>query len=278
MLLGAISGLAAVAAAMICAGTGSFAGLRWLWAWPACFALCWVVLTAVAFVFLLIMAMWVDQDVPQEKNSRFYRAMTHLYIGFIKSVVRLRVDTRGLDKTPQEGRFMLVCNHLNDSDPAILLYYFKQSRIAFISKQENKDMFIVGKLMHKLQCQLLNRDNDRDALRCILKCIQMLKDDRASIAVFPEGYVSKQRRLLPFRSGVFKIAQKANVPIVVCTMTNTADSISNLLHQKPSHIDLHLLEVIPAQELQGVNTAQIGQRIYDLMAADLGPENISDDE
>ena len=154
MLLGAISGLAAVAAAMICAGTGSFAGLRWLWAWPACFALCWVVLTAVAFVFLLIMAMWVDQDVPQEKNSRFYRAMTHLYIGFIKSVVRLRVDTRGLDKTPQEGRFMLVCNHLNDSDPAILLYYFKKSRIAFISKQENKDMFIVGKLMHKLQCQL----------------------------------------------------------------------------------------------------------------------------
>jgi hypothetical protein len=61
-------------------------------------------------------------------------------------------------------------------------------------------------------------------------------------------------------------------------MTNTADSISNLLHLKPSHIDLHLLEVIPAQELQGVNTAQIGQRIYDLMAADLGPENISDDE
>lgn len=272
MLLGAISGLAAVAAAMICAGTGSFAGLRWLWAWPACFALCWVVLTAVAFVFLLIMAMWVDQDVPQEKNSRFYRAMTHLYIGFIKSVVRLRVDTRGLDKTPQEGRFMLVCNHLNDSDPAILLYYFKKSRIAFISKQENKDMFIVGKLMHKLQCQLLNRDNDRDALRCILKCIQMLKDDRASIAVFPEGYVSKQRRLLPFRSGVFKIAQKAQVPIVVCTLQGTEHVFRNIMRLKPTNVRLHLLEVIPAEELNGKSTVEIARRVRAVMAEDLDPE------
>lgn len=272
MLLGAISGLAAVAAAMICAGTGSFAGLRWLWAWPACFALCWVVLTAVAFVFLLIMAMWVDQDVPQEKNSRFYRAMTHLYIGFIKSVVRLRVDTRGLDKTPQEGRFMLVCNHLNDSDPAILLYYFKKSRIAFISKQENKDMFIVGKLMHKLQCQLLNRDNDRDALRCILKCIQMLKDDRASIAVFPEGYVSKQRRLLLFRSGVFKIAQKAQVPIVVCTLQGTEHVFRNIMRLKPTNVRLHLLEVIPAEELNGKSTVEIARRVRAVMAEDLDPE------
>ena len=272
MLLGAISGLAAVAAAMICAGPGSFAGLRWLWAWPACFALCWVVLTAVAFVFLLIMAMWVDQDVPQEKNSRFYRAMTHLYIGFIKSVVRLRVDTRGLDKTPQEGRFMLVGNHLNDSDPAILLYYFKKSRIAFISKQENKDMFIVGKLMHKLQCQLLNRDNDRDALRCILKCIQMLKDDRASIAVFPEGYVSKQRRLLPFRSGVFKIAQKAQVPIVVCTLQGTEHVFRNIMRLKPTNVRLHLLEVIPAEELNGKSTVEIARRVRAVMAEDLDPE------
>ena len=229
-------------------------------------------LTAVAFVFLLIMAMWVDQDVPQEKNRRFYRAMTHLYIGFIKSVVRLRVDTRGLDKTPQEGRFMLVCNHLNDSDPAILLYYFKKSRIAFISKQENKDMFIVGKLMHKLQCQLLNRDNDRDALRCILKCIQMLKDDRASIAVFPEGYVSKQRRLLPFRSGVFKIAQKAQVPIVVCTLQGTEHVFRNIMRLKPTNVRLHLLEVIPAEELNGKSTVEIARRVRAVMAEDLDPE------
>lgn len=272
MLLGAISGLAAVAAAMICAGTGGFTGLRWLWMLPVGFVLCWIVLTAAAFVFLLVMAKRVDQAVPQEKNSPFYRAMAHLYISFIKTVVRLRVDARGLEKTPKGGRFMLVCNHLNDSDPAILLHYFKNSQLAFISKQENKDMFIVGKLMHKLQCQLLNRENDRDALRCILKCIQMLKDDQVSIAVFPEGYVSKQRRLLPFRPGVFKIAQKAQVPIVVCTLQGTEHVFHNIKRLKPTNVRLHLVDVIPAEEMAGVTTVDIAKRVRDLMLSDLDEE------
>jgi hypothetical protein len=29
--------------------------------------------------------------------------------------------------------------------------------VAFISKKENKDMFLVGKVMHKLLCQLIDR-------------------------------------------------------------------------------------------------------------------------
>jgi len=180
------------------------------------------------------------------------------------------VDTKGLEKTPKEGRFMLVCNHLDDSDPAVLLHYFRDSQLAFISKRENRDMFIVGKLMHKLQCQLVNRENDREALKCILKCIEILKNDRASIAVFPEGYESKDGRLLPFRPGVFKIAQKAQVPIVVCTLQGSEGVIRNLKKLKPlPRVQLYLLEVIPAEELAGKTTVEIAQRVRSIMLSDL---------
>ena len=231
-----------------------------------------------AFLFLWYLAKRVDTEKPQEEYSNFYCKVLTCYIRSVLPVVGVHVHPQGLEKIPTDGRFMLVCNHCSNIDPVILLGYFPDSQLAFISKRENKDMFLVGKLMHKLLCQLINRENDREALKTIINCINILKEDKASIAVFPEGYIHDDRKFHHFRNGVFKIAQKANVPIVVCTMTNTADSISKLLHLKPSHIDLHLLEVIPAQELQGVSTAQIGQRIYDLMAADLGPENISDDE
>ena len=40
-------------------------------------------------------------------------------------------------------------------------------------------------------------------------------------AVFPEGYTSMDEKLHPFRSGVFKIALRAKVPVVVCTVQNT---------------------------------------------------------
>lgn len=84
-----------------------------------------------------------------------------------------------------------MCNHLNDLDPLSLLKHFKKSQLAFISKRENDEKFIVGKLMHKILCQPINRENDREALKTIVKCIQILKEDKASIAVFPEGYTSR---------------------------------------------------------------------------------------
>ena len=278
MLIIVISLLALAGGCLIAYLTGAFCSLAWLWEVPVSFLGLFLLLAGLAFLFLWYLAKRVDTEKPQEEYSNFYCKVLTCYIRSVLPVVGVHVHPQGLEKIPTDGRFMLVCNHCSNIDPVILLGYFPDSQLAFISKRENKDMFLVGKLMHKLLCQLINRENDREALKTIINCINILKKDKASIAVFPEGYIHDDRKFHHFRNGVFKIAQKANVPIVVCTMTNTADSISNLLHLKPSHIDLHLLEVIPAQELQGVNTAQIGQRIYDLMAADLGPENISDDE
>ena len=278
MLIIVISLLALAGGCLIAYLTGAFCSLAWLWAVPVSFLGLFLLLAGLAFLFLWYLAKRVDTEKPQEEYSNFYCKVLTCYIRSVLPVVGVHVHPQGLEKIPTDGRFMLVCNHCSNIDPVILLGYFPDSQLAFISKRENKDMFLVGKLMHKLLCQLINRENDREALKTIINCSNILKEDKASIAVFPEGYIHDDRKFHHFRNGVFKIAQKANVPIVVCTMTNTADSISNLLHLKPSHIDLHLLEVIPAQELQGVNTAQIGQRIYDLMAADLGPENISDDE
>ena len=50
--------------------------------------------------------------------------------------------------------------------------------------------------------------------------------------------------------------------------------IRNAKKLKPSQIHVHLLAVIPPEEIKGVPTVQIAQRIHDMMAADLGPENV----
>ena len=116
----------------------------------------------------------------------------------------------------------------------------------------------------------VNRENDREALKTILKCIQLLKTDEVSIGVFPEGGIFEKDKLHSFRSGVFKIAQKAEVPIVVCTMKGTSDLFHNMKRLKPTTVDLHLLEVIPTEELKGHTTVEIAERIHAMMLADLG--------
>ena len=243
-----------------------------LWLLPVMFCGAYAVLFLLAFLFLCAVCAVVDLDKPQEHDSKFYRTVMHLYIEALISLVRLKVEVSGLEKTPKEGRFLLVCNHQNESDPGILLHYFKKSQLAFISKRENATMFAVGKFMHKIMCQLVNRENDREALKTILKCIQLIRDDEVSIGAFPEGGILVENKLSHFRSGMFKIAQKTGVPIVVCTLKGTSDLFRNLKRLKPTHVRLHLVDVIPAEEVKGANTVELGDRIYNMMLADLGPE------
>ena len=272
MLIGGILTLSAVLAVLLYLSCGAW------WVLPLGFAGALVLLAALAFVFLWAACQAVDTTRPQEKDSPFYRQLAYLYIDAIVAVARVHVHTRGLENTPKDGRFVLVCNHTSDADPAILLRAFKKSQLAFISKQENSTMFLVGKLMHKLMCQLVNRENDREALKTILKCIQLIKDDVVSIGVFPEGYIHEDRKLHPFRHGVFKIAQKARVPIVVCTLKDTYPVFRNAARLKRSDVELNLLTVIPAEEVVSTTTVELGQRIYDMMAQDLGPERVHQEE
>ena len=278
MLLVSVAVISLLAGALVCLGCDAFLSQSWLWMLPVSFLGFFLLIALLCFLFLMYLCKRVDQNVPQEEDDKFYRIVANLIVESALPFLRIHVEKFGLEKVPTDGRFLLVCNHCNDSDPIILLYCLKKSQLAFISKRENSTMFVIGPMMHKIQCQLINRENDREALKTILKCIQILKEDKASVAVFPEGGIlSEDGKLHHFRPGVFKIAQKANVPIVVCTLKDTKDVVRNIKRLKPSRVRMEVLDVIPAEELKGVTTVDIAHRCYDLMAANLGPGLIAED-
>ncbi len=274
MLIAILCLVASTGAAATCLLTDAFYSLAWLWVLPVSFLSGFVLTGVLAYLFLLLACAVVDPDKPRERYSRFYQIMAVWYIEAILALVRIRIHTEGLEKRPKEGPYVLMCNHLHEIDPAILLYYFRRHRLAFISKQENRNMFLVNKVLPMLRCPMINRENDREALKTILHSIKLVKEDGLCLGVFPEGYIHKQRKLQHFRPGVFKIPQKANVPVVVCTLRNTQHAVKNMLKLKSTDIYFHVLDVIPAQELQGKNTVELAGRVYEMMARDLGPENV----
>ena len=272
MLLGGITLVSVIAAVLI--GIGA-EGLNWLWMIPVLslgFTLLGVLL---AFLFLLFLASIVDLKKEQQEDSKLYRKTVELYLQSALPPLRWHIKTTGMEKVPESGRFLLVCNHVSLADPVVLLRVFTGKQLAFISKKENQSMFLVGKVMHKMLCQPIDRENDKAALKTIIRCIQILREDKASVAVFPEGYIHEDKKLHHFRSGVFKIAKKTEVPIVVCTMKNTKDAISNLLHHRHTNIEVSVLATIQPEEYKDLTTVDLGERIYRMMAEDLGPENVS---
>ena len=271
MLIPLIAILSAAGAFALCALTGGFETMWWLAILPGGFLLLFVLLIVLAFLILWLICSTVDLDQPQgEEDSPFFRRLLRWYIPAVLFILQTTVHTTGLEKTPVDGRFLLVCNHLSDMDPVVLLHCFRDSQLAFISKRENRDMFIVGKIMHRILCQMINRENDREALKTILKCVDILKTDKASVAVFPEGYTSVDGRFQNFRHGVFKIAQKAKVPIVVCTLHNTQYVFGNARRLKRTRVEMHLLDVIQPEEFAGIPAVELGNWIHAMMAKDLG--------
>ncbi len=264
-------------AVLLCLGLDGFESLAWLWLLPAGYVGLTLLLGVLIFLFILLCGALVNQDKPQEKDSPFYRFLIGLIAEAAVPILSVDMHTKGLENTPREGRFLLVCNHTSLMDPVLLLHCFKNSQLAFISKRENRNMFLVGKLMHKIQTQLINRENDREALKTILKCISLIKEDKASVAVFPEGYIHPDRKLHHFRSGVFKIAQKTKVPIVVCTLRGTEPIFRNAKKLIKSPVQLNLVSVVQPETYEALTTVELGTRIYEMMARDLGPENVSEE-
>lgn len=278
MLLGFLFSAPAVCAVILCLCLGGFESLAWLWLLPVGYIGSLIVTAGLIFLFVRICELAVDPNKPQEEDSKFYRFLVRVIAEAAMPILSVRMHVSGLEKTPKEGRFLLVCNHLNEMDPVVLLHHFPDSQLAFISKRENQNMFVVGRFMHKLMCQLMNRENDREALKTILKCVELIQEDKVSIAVFPEGYIKPDKKLHHFRHGVFKIAQKTKVPIVVCTLQNTQYVFHNGLRLKPTDVHLHLVEVLQPEDYAGMSTVELGTKVYEMMAQDLGPENVSSEE
>lgn len=221
------------------------------------------------FLFLalvVVSAVLIRMEKTCEKDSAYFRWLSRqvIYLGITAGGVK--VHTTGTELVPKDGRFLLVCNHLYDLDPAVILYVLPDCQLAFISKKENDKIPIVGKVMHKLMCLPIDRENDRAALRTILKAVEYLKQDKVSVAIFPEGYVSKTGELLPFRNGAFKIAQKAGVPVVVSVLTNTKPLGKNLFRRR-TDVWFDILQTIPTEAVQAVSTKELGDRIHATMEA-----------
>lgn len=275
MVIGIVAVLAIIFAALICIGADAFLSLTWLWLLPVSWLCAFLGIILLAFLVVLVMCACVDLDKEEKEDNRFYRNVIYMIADAAHTVLQVKVKSRGVEKIPTDGRVLLVCNHLDNSDPVIIFHQVrKRQKLAFIAKREVGSMFVVGKLMHKMLCQRINRENDREALKTILKCIEIIKEDKASIAVFPEGGIRGGNVLHPFRSGVFKIAQRTQVPIVVCTLWGTQTVFKNGLRLKPSHVDFHVVGVVQPEEYAGMTAVQIGNLVHAMMAEDLGPDKV----
>lgn len=222
-------------------------------------------------IHLVITVIWIltiRTDKPV-KNGKPFRRWINITVPLLMKLVRVKVNAKGTDKVPENGRMLFVCNHQHDFDPIMILSVFPEHEIGFIGKKEiYKTMPLIGKAMHGLHSLPIDRENNREAVKTIIEAARILKDDKCSVGLFPEGYVSKTCEIREFRSGSLKIAYKAEVPIVVCVINNTRE-IPKRMFLRHTDVELRVLSVIYPQEFKNMTTVELGNIIHAQMSDEL---------
>ena len=239
--------------------------------WPLVFLGYWLLCAAgslVAYIlWLFLVSLAVNMKKPVTENHPRWRKVVLYVLGILCGVGRLRVYLTGEERIPQ-GRFLLVQNHRSNYDPIATGWALRRHDIAFVTKPENLKIPIAGPWIYMANYLPIDRQDPRRAMTTIQAASEFIRRDEMSIGIYPEGTRSKTDEMLPFHNGVFKIAQKANVPIVVVSIRGT-ESIHKNVPWRHTDVYVNVCAVLAAEDVKKSAGAALGNQVRDILEADL---------
>lgn len=191
----------------------------------------------------------------RHKSSRFIVANAFRICMFIAGV---KVKVTGKENIPKDDACLFVGNH-NGFFDIIVSYVVIGKVMGFVAKKEVKKVPFLNIWMYFVNCLFLDRENVREGLKTILKGVDLLKSG-ISVFIFPEGTRSKDGKMLPFKEGSLKMADKAGCPIVPVALRHTAEIFENQFPKlRPGTVTIEFGKPIIIPELEKEDKKFLGK-------------------
>ncbi|MGM9606309.1 MAG: lysophospholipid acyltransferase family protein [Oscillospiraceae bacterium] len=213
----------------------------------------------------VIASLFVDIHTECDRDSPLFRFYANGIVDLLTCALRIRVQVSGMEKVPASG-FLFVCNHRSAFDPILEMGIFRKYRLGFVSKKENFQIPVIGKIMHRCSCIALDRENPRKAIETITHAVRTIRSGSAVMGIYPEGTRNPdpESGLLPFKPGAFKIAQKAGCPIVVAVIRNTESVLKNAPFRK-TRVQMKIVGVLDEDTVKRSSTVRISEMVRGMM-------------
>lgn len=214
-------------------------------------------------ILMVIMsfAIRLKKTTTPNKFTSFVVKETSWFIYFFS---RIRVKVYNQELEPKNERFMLISNHKSGFDPFLLYKSVKQLPYVMVTKPQNLEVPIFGAWIKYSGSIVMKKDADIDSVKSIVQAIKYIKDDIASVGIYPEGTRNfKNDGLLPFHPGSFKIAIKAKCPIVITLSKNT--EIVKARFPRRSKLELKYVKVLRYEEYKDMNTLELAEYCHKIM-------------
>ena len=141
----------------------------------------------------------------------FYFART--FCGGIVRLMGWRILVEHRERLYATRPCVFVGNHQSIMD---LLTYgaIVPKSVVAVGKKEIGRIPLFGWFFRYSGNLVIERGNSEDASRLLADAARRLKDESVSVFFMPEGHRSKTDDLLPFKTGAFRLAAAAGVPVV----------------------------------------------------------------
>ncbi len=229
------------------------------------------------FLFL-----WIPLGVLSGALTLFLFAMLYLWIGcktkpthkFKHFILRnacflaihffhIRLEVHGKENIIK-GPFVVYSNHKSNMDP-VMIYYALHSVCSAIGKKSLFVHPIMNLIARTYAAVPIDRENDREAAKSIIKAIKEVKEG-LSMIIFPEGGIKSREtdEMVNLRAGAYKLAVKSNAPIIPISIINSS-KIKTKKRRKKLIVKIIIHKPIYKEEYMNKNTTELGLYVEDII-------------
>ena len=188
-----------------------------------------------------------------------------LWAWLILKTTGVRLTVHG-SPPPADASYVFAANHQSFYDIPVLFASLPHS-LRIIAKASLGSFPFVGWHL-KWAGHLLIRDDDRSAE--VLKKMQAMISDQASLIIFPEGTRSIDGAVGDFKGGVFLMAINSGLPIVPLSVSGAHRiMVRGRLTTRPGDVTLTIHPPIATAGLTRADARALSQRVQAIVASDV---------
>jgi 1-acyl-sn-glycerol-3-phosphate acyltransferase len=147
------------------------------------------------------------------------------FVAWILSRFIYRYKVQGDDHIPTQGAAVLVCNHVSFVD-AVLLMAASPRPIRFLMDHRIFKVPVLGWLFKLAKAiPIAPQKDDPAAYDAAFEAAAAVLRDGELLAIFPEGGITRDGTVQPFKSGIMKVLERATqdglvLPVIPMALTN----------------------------------------------------------
>jgi 1-acyl-sn-glycerol-3-phosphate acyltransferase len=144
------------------------------------------------------------------------------FVAWVASRCVYRFKVQGDEHIPAEGAALLVCNHVSFVD-AVLLMAASPRPIRFLMDHRIFRMPLVGALFRLAKAiPIAPQKDDPEAYEAAFEAAAAVLRRGELLGIFPEGGITRDGTLQPFKGGVMKLLERAETDGVAVTVVPMA--------------------------------------------------------